>query len=480
MGHVNGNASKTALRNAILYAVMFALIYVIWHATPIAPLTTKGMQMLAILAGCIFGWSCIELIGPSMIAILLLGFTEGMTVAGALQATIGNYVVVFMLLIALIVQLVEDEGLPKLLVDATMKMKVFQGRPALLSAALLFCTMVLGIINMFLAIFFMWAIVYELCGRYGYKRYDPYPTIMCIGVVLMATMGLIAFPFQDNGLIIMGAYTGVVGQQMDFVKYMLFMIPIIICLIALWTVVSKYVLRVDFSKLADVDTSHIVIDVKPRQKATIVIVLLLVVFLMMQANFKIGILGMVLSKSTLFIVGVSLYILGSLWVVEGRPMMNFRELIKGVPWESWWLTAVVMCLASTLTAADTGVSAFCVSLLKPLLGGLSPWAFVAVVCVAAFLMTNVCNNIVVTICMMPILLAMAPVIGYTFEAAVILVILCSHFALLTPAASGPAGLMFANKEWVASKDIYGRGLVLLLSCVIFTITVGYLWANVVF
>ena len=473
-------ASKNAIRNLILYIVMFALIYVIWHAQPIAPLTTKGMQMLAILAGCIWGWSTIELIGPSMIAILLLGFTEGMTVAGALQATIGNYVVVFMLLIALIVQLVEDEGLPKLLVDATMKMKVFQGRPALLSAALLFCTMVLGIINMFLAIFFMWAIVYELCGRYGYKRYDPYPTIMCIGVVLMATMGLIAFPFQDNGLIIMGAYTGVVGQQMDFVKYMLFMIPIIICLIALWTVVSKYVLRVDFSKLADVDTSHIVIDVKPRQKATIVIVLLLVVFLMMQANFKIGILGMVLSKSTLFIVGASLYILGSLWVVEGRPMMNFRELIKGVPWESWWLTAVVMCLASTLTAADTGVSAFCVSLLKPLLGGLSPWAFVAVVCVAAFLMTNVCNNIVVTICMMPILLAMAPVIGYTFEAAVILVILCSHFALLTPAASGPAGLMFANKEWVASKDIYGRGLVLLLSCVIFTITVGYLWANVVF
>ena len=107
-------ASKNAIRNLILYIVMFALIYVIWHAQPIAPLTTKGMQMLAILAGCIWGWSTIELIGPSMIAILLLGFTEGMTVAGALQATIGNYVVVFMLLIALIVQLVEDEGLPKL------------------------------------------------------------------------------------------------------------------------------------------------------------------------------------------------------------------------------------------------------------------------------------------------------------------------------------------------------------------------------
>ena len=267
---------------------------------------------------------------------------------------------------------------------------------------------------------------------------------------------------------------------MDFVKYLLFMIPVILGLIALWTLVSKYVLRIDFSKLADVDTSHIVIEVKPRQKATIIIVILLVIFLMAQANFKIGIVGQVLSASTLFIVGAVLYIIGTLWVVEGRPMMNFRELIKGVPWESWWLTAVVMCLASTLTAADTGISAFCVSLLKPLLGGLSPWAFVAVVCIAAFLMTNVCNNIVVTICMMPILMSMAPVIGFNFEASVILVILCAHFALLTPAASGPAGLMFANKEWVALKDVYTRGLVLLLSCLVFTLTVGYLWANVIF
>ena len=88
--------------------------------------------------------------------------------------------------------------------------------------------------------------------------------------------------------------------------------------------------------------------------------------------------------------------------------------------------------------------------------------------------------IVVTICMMPILLSMAPVIGYTFESAVILVILCSHFALFTPAASGPAGLMFSNKDWVALKDIYTKGAVLLLSCLVFTLTAGYAWANVIF
>lgn len=471
---------KKALLYLLHYMIMIALILLIGRATPVEPLTTKGMQMLGILAGCIWGWSFIGLIGPSLLAILMLGFTEGMTVTSSLASTVGNSTVVFMLLVFLLVQMVEDEGIPKLLVDATMKMKIFQGRPAFLSAALLFVAVVLGIINMFLSIFFMWAIVYELCGRYGYNKYDAYPTIMCIGIVLMATLGLIAFPFQDNGLIIMGSYAGIVGEQMNYFRYLASMIPIIICIVAIWTLVSKFILRVDFSKMQNIDTSHITVEVKPRQKAAIFLVILFVVLLMLQANLKTTVVGEILSNSTVYIVGVIIYLVGSLWVVEGKPMMDFRTLIRGVAWESWWLTAVVMALGSLLTGQDTGVSAFCVSILTPVLGGLSPWMFVVVVCLAAFLMTNVCNNIVVAVCMISILLPMSPVIGFEFEPAVILVILSAHFALFTPAASGPAGLMFANKEWVATKDIYIKGSILMAFCLIFTLTVGYLWTNLVF
>lgn len=471
---------KKAILNLMHYIIMLGLIFVIRDITPVAPLTVKGMQLLALLVGWIWGCSFIGLIGPSMIAILLLGFTEGMTVPASLSATIGNNIVVFMLLVFLVVQMVEDEGLPKLLVDATMKMKIFKGRPALLSAALLFVAVILGIINMFLSIFFMWQIVYELCSRYGYKKYDAYPTIMCIGIVVMATMGLIAFPFQDNGLIIMGAYTGIVGQSMNYFRYLGSMIPIIIGLVAVWTLVSKYILKVDFSNMKNVDTTNIHVQVLPRQKAAIIIVALFVVSLMLQANLKITIIGQVLSSSTVYIVGILMYIIGSLWVVEGKPMMNYRTLIRGVAWESWWLTAVVMALGSMLTAQDTGISAFCVQLLTPILGGLSPWAFVVVVCLAAFLMTNFCNNIVVTICMISILLSMSSVIDFSFEPAVILVMLSAHFALFTPAASGPAGLMFANKEWISLKDVYTKGLILMACCLLFTLTIGYVYTNLIF
>ena len=171
-------------------------------------------------------------------------------------------------------------------------------------------------------------------------------------------------------------------------------------------------------------------------------------------------LGAIFATSTVYIVAIFMLLIGSLWVVEGRPMMEYHKLIKGVPWESWWLTAVVMCLGTSLTGADTGVTAFYPGILKPLLGGLSPFLFLVVVYFAAWVMTNVCNNVVV-ICMMPILLAMAPVIGFEFNVGFFMVMLSSHFAMLTPAASGPTGLIFSNKEWVSLKGIYTHGLVLL-------------------
>ena len=56
-----------------------------------------------------------------MIAILCIGYEEGFTVTTALASTIGHPLVVFMLMIALVIQMVENEGVPKVIVNATMK-----------------------------------------------------------------------------------------------------------------------------------------------------------------------------------------------------------------------------------------------------------------------------------------------------------------------------------------------------------------------
>ena len=63
-----------------------------------------------------------------------------------------------------------------------------------------------------------------------------------------------------------------------------------------------------------------------------------------------------------------------------------------------------------------------------LLGGVSPYMFVVVLVLFAVAMTNVCNNIVVTLCIIPVIISMSGIVGIGVEPVVILVILAAHFA----------------------------------------------------
>ena len=76
-----------------------------------------------------------------------------------------------------------------------------------ISGTILFAAIIIGIINIFLSILFLWSVIYDLSEEFGYDKREAYPVLMNLGIVLFSTLGIIALPFQDNGLIIMSAYT---------------------------------------------------------------------------------------------------------------------------------------------------------------------------------------------------------------------------------------------------------------------------------
>ncbi len=161
-------------------------------------------------------------------------------------------------------------------------------------------------------------------------------------------------------------------------------------------------------------------------------------------------------------------------------MMNFKELSSGILWDTWFMCAIVMALSGMLTAADTGISAFCVQMLTPLLGGVSPYMFVVVLVLFAVAMTNVCNNIVVTLCIIPVIISMSGIVGIGVEPVVILVILAAHFAFLTPAASSAATVLFSNEEYLPKRLIYKYVPLQIILCLVFILTAGYMWVNFIF
>ncbi len=474
-------SQKKLLLSIVHYVIMIALIVCIRNIPPLEPITVKGMQLLGLLIGLIYGWSAIGMIGPSLLGIFILGFTQDLTVAKALEVSMGNTIVVFMLLSFLLIKLSELEGVPKYILEKMLSLKLLKGRPMLFSGTILFAAIIIGIINIFLSILFLWSVIYDLSEEFGYDKREAYPVLMNLGIVLFSTLGIIALPFQDNGLIIMSAYTNFMGESMNYLHYLAAMIPIIMGLLVVWLLVSKYFLKADFNKLLNVDKTGLNIKATKRQKAALTLLALFIVLLMLQANLPSNtMLGQFTAQSTVFGPILMVFLIGSIWIVDGKPMMNFKELSSGILWDTWFMCAIVMALSGMLTAADTGISAFCVQMLTPLLGGVSPYMFVVVLVLFAVAMTNVCNNIVVTLCIIPVIISMSGIVGIGVEPVVILVILAAHFAFLTPAASSAATVLFSNEEYLPKRLIYKYVPLQIILCLVFILTAGYMWVNFIF
>jgi len=481
--------SKSENGNKIMplihFVVMCAIVAIFHYLPPLAPITEDGMYILGVFFGFIYGVMAWQLIIPSLWGIFMLGFCALIGHTTALAGSFGGAVVMQMFFLFALIQLVQDENIHKVIATWSLSRKFIQGKPLLYSVVVLLAAVLIGMVNVFLSIFVLWAILYGIFEAVGYQKHETYSVVMLTGVVFFSMMGLILFPFVDNGLIIMAAYAGITGTPLPYLSYVAVMAPSILVMAVVWVLIGKVVFHMDTSKIAGANESMLdmsCLKLTKRQKATIVEVLLFLCLILGQAMIPkdIPILGLLSSANVYGVIFIVL-VVGVVWHIDGKPLMNVPDLLsRGIMFDTWLLTAFVMLLTAYLTNADTGVTAFCVSILQPLLGGMPLYVMVLIVMAFAFIATNVANNIVITLCVLPIMYAMSNVMGFAIEPIALIVIMASHIALLTPAASGPAAVMFANQEWLSKSDIYKHIPILLIAMVVVCVTFGYAWANVIF
>jgi sodium-dependent dicarboxylate transporter 2/3/5 len=76
----------------ILIMVFFGFI------SPPEPITADGMKVLGILIGAIYGWTTVGGVWPSLLALVLLGFTGSNTVTGIFTSAIGSTLMIYLML----------------------------------------------------------------------------------------------------------------------------------------------------------------------------------------------------------------------------------------------------------------------------------------------------------------------------------------------------------------------------------------------
>lgn len=480
------NTAKTKDRLALHIVIVFLLMFGFGFLPAPAPITPLGMKMLGIFLGLIYGWSFSTLIWPSLMGMLALISTNCVPLKTFLSLGFANDTVVFLLFIFIFTTAVEEEGVTDYMANWCLSRKILIGRPWMLSFSMLLgAAITSALTNMFAAILIFWGIFTKICLQAGYKPYEKYPTLMILGIALSSVLGTCLLPYRTGPLVLLGAYQMLTGTTIDFLRFMLFVVPIIVLAVIVYLIVCRFIFRVDISALKNIKVDFIQpqdLIMNKRQKtvmsflATFILLAVLPTilpktFLLTQILDRLGTIGMIM-----------LLLMIMIWIkIDGKPLISFQALAsKGIIWDMMMLFIIILPLSNLLMGDDTGIKPFMINLLMPVFSNTSPLVFMFTALLLPTIITNFANNIVVAMIFIQIICSMSEILGVNMTPMVMTLMLCANLAFITPAASAPAALVFGNTTWIKPKDIYTMGSIMMLILAVTIISFGLIWGNILF
>jgi len=467
--------------------VSLAIMFGFGMLEPFGAITQNGMRILGIFLGLIYSWSTVGTLWPSLIGILAMGFTDQITVNAAIKNAMGNDTVWQLLMIMIMLAPIEEEGVANHISKFFLSLKFVKGKPWAFSIIFLFVTYILSASTSGTAtILLMWAILYSILRSAGYEAKEKYTSLMVFGVVYASVLGFAAFPFKGPALAILRSYTEASGNVVEYLSYMLVVIPSTLIMLCGYVLFMKFVIRPDLSNLKYLDIeayfkSQNLDKMSFRQKVLLVILIISILAMFLPTVLpKAWVITQFLQH--LGTTGVMILIVACMVAIriDGQPLLKFGKAAAKVQWGLIFLVMAAVYVAGALCTPETGVTAFIYDLLYPLFGGRSEAAFTLLCLISGIVLTNFGNNNAMGVVLMPVIHAFT--VNSTFNPLVMatLTTMIVFVALLTPIASPHAALLHGNKEWIPTKDVYLYGVVMTLWSIFIAFVIAYPLANMIF
>ena len=299
---------------------------------------------------------------------------------------------------------------------------------------------------------------------------------LLIGIAYVSILGMCVKPWTPWSMMGLKGLTTATGLSVEFLPYSGLMIAISLTSILLFIVAGKFIVRIDASKLKNVDFTALGenINYNLQQKFATVLLLLIVLALYLPSTLSKELwIYAVLNK--LGAVGVIACIIIVLCFVrfQGEPVMNFGKVAaKAIPWPMVCLLASVGPMGTALMHSEAGITKMVLGLMKPIFAGQSPLMIYILVCIICCVLTQFMNNTVLLVAMTPLMCQLAQAFGANPVIVAVLMIFALSSALATPGASSRAGLVFGNTEWISTGQAYFQGVISVFCVLISLLVVG--------
>ena len=468
--------------------VGFGIMALFWLMPPIEPITALGMRCVGAFLGMVYLWSAVDTLWPSMVGLFMLAISgyggEG-GFNGVWMQAVGVYTVLLTLFAMVLFGAMDEVGDTKYIAKWFLTRSIFKGRPMVFMAVFYACCFVLAAIcSPITSLIILWPIALSLMDSVNITREDRLWKYFFVGMFAVSTLAQPLFPFLGAQLIPYAAFqsmTAAMGTPMTIPmgQYMAVDLIMTTLVMALYLVVVRYVLRVDMSKLKAVDPAMVeeqmpLPKMNFQQKAFLYMIPCYLLMILLPNFFPNNPVSAGLSfigPMGITIVWVMIFLIVR-W--NGKPLLDFKEVAyRQFNWGIFFMIAAAVFGANTLSNPDTGVPAFLIKALTPILGGRSEMVFVAIMFTTALIITNFANNAAMAVVLMPVVLNFSNEIGINPMPVATGVILMVFVAMLTPAASPHAGLMHGMKKIYNTKDILSVGFPICIATLLLYIFIGY-------
>ncbi|MBQ2775878.1 MAG: hypothetical protein IJB37_05455 [Peptococcaceae bacterium] len=478
--------AESSKNNSIIAYVNLAIVlffmFGFGHIPAPAPLTQYGMAITGIFIGVVYGWtvSSSGLSWVSLLAVAALGFTDLGTCATSIAKVFSTDTAALLLFGMLMLGPVMESNLTEYVVAKVLGSKFCYKKPWNFNILIILIVPFLTLaINAFLVALFVLPIITKMFQTAGYKKGDKYPVMLVIGFFMLMEVAAVLFPWRGWGLYCTATFASSSGGYMiDYGKYMILAFLYYFALGFAYLGLMK-LMRCNVEPIRDLDLTAFITTtgdgkLTKQQKGVLIAIVAMAVGCCV-VSFCGGDAGIGLIFKKLGVYGVLLITLTCLLFikVDGKPLGDMNSMAKYVMWDMLLVIAVAMLIASCMTSADTGVSAFLSKYVAPILAGKSELAFLLILAVVCLILTNLLNNMVIMLLFMALAgQFFANGIITNAPAALMIINLATILGFYTPGSSG-YGAMIHGAEVCTSVQVYKYGAVAiaLILLVLFVVVV---------
>lgn len=444
------------------------------HLTPLEPITPLGMKILGVFIGCIFGWLTVDVFWPSILGLILLGFSGYMTVPQVFSAAFGNQSTQMLLFMMILGGLIKASGATEVLTLKLLSMKSMQGHPWRIAFVLFIASFMISVLcgGAVVAVIICWGLLYDISEQVGFKSGDKYPMLVAVGIVFIGACGNHFLPFQGAVVTSMGMS----GMELNYgSQYTLYSVFFTAAMIAVYMLALRFVFRPDVAPLLKEFEIKGNKTFSGEQKIVLSIVAVLFICLLIPGYMNPTNPVRIFLKSFGDHILVALALAAATFVIyRDKPLITIQAMMEaGCAWNVFFMVMAAFTLAGAVTSKDTGVVPFINATIAPFFADKGQFFLVAISIILASVLTNIINNAVVAAIVMPVCCNIAVSLGFSPEIIAVLLVGACMVGVALPTGSPIGAMMFGNKEWIPGQNALIQGLFAVAIHDVMLILVGY-------